>query len=382
MRRLSKLDVKKQSLIRSIEYGHISSAKLLMDAGIICTSPDLFIRSCANNYLEMVKLLIAHGSDPINSEAIKQAHQNGHSDIVELLVEYGNLKPDPIIIPKPVEKVIPEQGSTIIAPAVTPESLNEVDQLISDFREKNKLENHLLCIQNLRQECTDINVLVDKLSLINFEADNFSNIFIECNIYRASIDQIIDIHCHLNIFRTLINTYLHYNYDYTLDELVSMFMRTSVKNRILRKAVIQGNWYVAKYLLKIGSDFIVNDNQIKNFLSVRRDKFLLMYILDNCVFDIVDFSIGNGDYKYHSQFSYGRPESKTIYISQLNKYIAYLRKKFIFICALSYPVDLAMDSHANAITDVLSYIRKLYIQLFQPAYINYKLDSNSKLYIK
>ena len=362
MQRKSKSDIKNQALHRSIKHGHTASVKSFLQAGIKCTDPDLFGKSCANGYFEIVKLLIDTGADPINPAALKQAHQNGHTDIVNLLVELGNEALAPI--PKPIILDIP-------TPKSVSKPTDEIDDLIRDFRRNYELGNSLIYMQVLKTGGTDVNIFADKIKSITFDIDDFIGIFNESNVYQANNDPTGSIGYHLYIFRTLLREYLKYPYDHTPEELISIFMRRDIRRKILDKAVEKDHWYVAKYLLKFGANFITNSPAIANFLRINRNKFLLTYILDNSCFRIGDFCANIGRYYHYSGCAYltSGSEAKMNYKSQLQKYLVYLRYKMIFIYKLSYPVDLIIDEHANAINDILSYVRKLYIQLHQTEYI-------------
>lgn len=84
------ISVKSKAIIRSIQYGHLSSAKSLIASGADIKNPELLVIGAENGHLDMVKLLIESGANCQNiSMALKRSHANDHLDVSDFLIEYG-----------------------------------------------------------------------------------------------------------------------------------------------------------------------------------------------------------------------------------------------------------------------------------------------------
>ncbi len=294
---------------------------------------------------------------------------------MDLLINNGN---DPDIL----ESIVLEKKADIIEEPLTipadpvAEPISEVEIFVQSFKKNDTLDNMAIYIQVLKTGGFSIDLLEKQLAHITFDTDDFGGIWNECAYYRASAAHETDtVYYHLDIFTKLLSTYLKYAHNHTYEEICSIFMRKDIKNKILAEAARNNHWYVVKYLLKTGADFINDDDHLYDFLYVRRNQHLLTYILDNSLFNIEDYrSVCNAHHarwiSIHKRYAgCGYTMNDELYranfTNQMKYYLIHLRYKMIFINKLTYPVDMAIDSHSNAIVDILSYIRKLYVLLHQ-----------------
>ena len=85
--RCTDIDIGSEVLDRPVKYGHVESARLLLDKYPTSTDHSLALCSAAEcGRLEMVQLLLSYPATHIYSRAVRQATCNGHTEIALLLL--------------------------------------------------------------------------------------------------------------------------------------------------------------------------------------------------------------------------------------------------------------------------------------------------------
>ena len=184
---------------------------------------------------------------------------------------------------------------------------------------------------------------------------------------------------HLEYFKLLVEKYL--DVEVNIVNIIDLFMDANIKNQLIRKLGKDSYWDAIRYLFRFGADSIDDDYDMLNgimynFLTAKRDHYLLTYILDHCKFRY-EFhyttmckliskihSPHNRDFYRGAVYLYNNDTnmlSDLIYIKQVKQYLSYTIYKLLLIRQLLPSESTETDDNYGQVKDIFSYIRKLYL---------------------
>jgi len=215
----------------------------------------------------------------------------------------------------------------------------------------------------------------NKINNTCFDQDDLWGLTNECYALRFTKINFLNVYDHLDLFKVLLKYYLRTEPDLTSNlNIIDSFLNEDIKNRLVKKAWEKHHWYIVKYLLKIGASPIDSYN-LYFFLSVRHNKNLLTYILDNYRMNICsEYENIYCDDTLLKKFNNsvrnsgcGMTMNNHIglinYDQQMKIYFYYILRKFLLIYQLFYPISNDNLEYNYQLIDVFQCIRKYYLKL-------------------
>lgn len=197
--------INNNALIKATYMGHFNIVKLLIELGTnidIHIDNDYLLRiSLSKGYIHIVKLLVNYDNaniiNYINYKALINATRNGHIDIVKFILEYKY---------KFIEIDLVKLEIALMS-AIYRNHLDIVKLLLTFFTNKDKINNAIIT-RIIRMERTDIlKIYLDKIEYFDNEYI-FNWILHNINTF------------HSDLYKLIIDKYIHNIKDYTLFSLI------------------------------------------------------------------------------------------------------------------------------------------------------------------